>query len=69
MKKNTGVIIMIIGALVILGAVVLTPSNSFNPADSTNGTHASALLFFGGLAVAGIGIVIFANSLPSYKQR
>jgi flagellar basal body-associated protein FliL len=69
MKKTLGIAIIVIGALILLGAVVLTPAVSFNPADSNNGTHAAALYFFGGLFIAGVGIVIFANSLPNYKEK
>lgn len=69
MKKNIGLIILTLGALIIVGSVVLTPAQSYNPADSTNGTEAAAAVFFGGVAVLGIGIVMFANALPSYKER
>ena len=69
MKKNIGIAIMVIGASIILGALFLTKSQDFNPMDSTNGTNASALEFFGGLLIAGIGIVTFANDQgnPSSK--
>ncbi|OAQ41653.1 hypothetical protein A5893_00645 [Pedobacter psychrophilus] len=69
MKKTLGIAIIVIGALILLGAVVLTPAVSFNPADSNNGTHAAAMYFFGGLFIAGVGVVIFANSLPDYKTK
>lgn len=68
MKRTLGIAIMVIGALIILFSVVLTPSQSYNVMDSNNGTQAAALGFFGGLAIAGIGIIIFANSIP-YKNQ
>ncbi|MEO5911655.1 MAG: hypothetical protein ABIP95_12250 [Pelobium sp.] len=68
MKRTLGIVIMVIGALILLFSVVLTPSQSYNVFDSNNGTHAAALEFFSGLAIAGIGIIIFANSIP-YKNQ
>ncbi len=67
--KNIGTIILIIGVLIVVGSVVLTNAHSFNPADSDSGTHAAAAIFFGGLAVSGVGIVLLANSLPDYRER
>ena len=67
--KNIGILILIIGVSVILGSVVLTDSHSFNPADSNNGTHAAAAIFFGGIAIGGVGIVLLANSLPNYGDK
>lgn len=67
--KNIGTIILIIGVLVILGSVVLTDAQSFNPADSNSGTHAAAAIFFGGIAIGGVGIVLLANSLPNYGEK
>nr|WP_294894264.1 hypothetical protein [uncultured Pedobacter sp.] len=67
--KNIGILILIIGVLIVVGSVVLTNAHSFNPADSDNGTHAAALIFFAGLAVGGVGIVMFANSLPNYREK
>ncbi|MBK0383334.1 hypothetical protein I5M32_10215 [Pedobacter sp. SD-b] len=69
MKKSLGISIIVIGVLILIGSIVLTPAVSFNPADSTNGIKAAALYFFGGLFIAGVGVVIFANSLPDYKTR
>jgi hypothetical protein len=66
--KKLGIIIMAIGASIILSALVLTKSQGFNPMDSTNGTNASALEFFGGLLVAGVGIVIFANAQQAARS-
>ena len=69
MKKNIGTLILIIGILIVVGSVALTNAHSFNPADSDSGTHAAALVFFGGLAVFGVGVVMLANSLPNYKEK
>ncbi len=66
--KKIGIVIMAIGAAIILGALVLTKSQDFNPMDSTNGINASALEFFGGLLVAGVGIVIFANAQQAARS-
>ena len=66
--KNIGVIIMVIGALIILGSLVLTNSQGFNPVDSNNGLNASAMEFFGGLLIAGVGIVIFANAQQAARS-
>ncbi|RKD16285.1 hypothetical protein BCY91_05285 [Pelobium manganitolerans] len=67
--KNIGTIILVIGILIVVGSIVLTNAHSFNPADSSSGTHAAAGWFFGGLAVFGVGVVMLANSLPDYRQR
>ncbi len=67
--KNIGTLILIIGVLVILGSVVLTPAHSFNPSDSNNGIHSAAAVFFGGIAIGGVGIVLLANSLPNYGEK
>lgn len=67
--KNIGTLILIIGVLIVVGSVVLTDAHSFNPADSASGTHAAAALFFGGLAIGGVGIVLLANSLPNYREK
>nr|MBC7611341.1 hypothetical protein [Pseudopedobacter sp.] len=66
--KKLGIIIMAIGASIILGALVLTNSHGFNPMDSNNGLNASALEFFGGLLIAGVGIVIFANAQQAARS-
>ena len=67
--KNIGIIILIIGVLIVVGSVVLTDAHSFNPADTEAGTHAAAGIFFGGLAIGGVGIVLLANSLPNYREK
>ncbi|HTN21507.1 MAG TPA: hypothetical protein VL125_13580 [Pelobium sp.] len=67
--KSIGTIILIIGVLIVVGSVVLTNAHSFNPADSDSGTHAAAGIFFGGLAIGGLGIVLLANSLPNYREK
>lgn len=59
---------MIIGALIILSALLFTQSKGFNPLDSDSGLNASAMQFFGGLLVAGVGIVIFANSQQAARS-
>jgi len=69
MKKNIGTLILIIGVLVIVSSVVLTPAATFNPADSSAGTKAAAAIFFGGVAISGVGIVLLANSLPNYGEK
>lgn len=67
--KNIGTLILIIGVLIVIGSVVLTDAHSFNPADAASGTKAAAAIFFGGLALGGVGIVMLANSLPNYREK
>lgn len=68
MKKNLGIIIIVIGVIILAGSVILTPAHSLNLVDSDNSTHSAAAEFLLGLIIAGAGTVVLANSISDKKK-